>query len=156
MENTLLLQDILLVPPSSSTATSFCFLTCPFRILWQPTGSMPMSLPKRLSPHHCPKVVNPDVCVPLLVTDSKLVTVKPRPQGLVQNHKIRCYLAVHASNDNALGDVTRRLALIESPRRDGETAQWLRAWVALIEDPGLVPSTHMVAQNYLQLQFQGI
>jgi hypothetical protein len=30
----------------------------------------------------------------------------------------------------------------------------LRALATLIEDP--VPSTHMVAHNYLKLQFQGI
>ena len=40
--------------------------------------------------------------------------------------------------------------------RAGEMAQWLSALVALPEDPGSIPSTHMVTYNYLQLQFQGI
>ena len=31
----------------------------------------------------------------------------------------------------------------------GEKAQWLRALAALSEDPGSVPSTHMVANNHL-------
>jgi hypothetical protein len=31
----------------------------------------------------------------------------------------------------------------------GEVAQWLRALVALAEDLGSVPSTHMVVHNYL-------
>jgi hypothetical protein len=31
----------------------------------------------------------------------------------------------------------------------GEVAQWLRALFALWEDLGLVPSTHMVANNHL-------
>jgi hypothetical protein len=38
----------------------------------------------------------------------------------------------------------------------GEEEKWLRADVALVEDPGLIPSTHMVAHNCLELQFQGI
>jgi hypothetical protein len=36
----------------------------------------------------------------------------------------------------------------------GEMAWWLRAPVALTEDPGSVSSTHMVAYNHLYLQFQ--
>jgi hypothetical protein len=35
-------------------------------------------------------------------------------------------------------------------------AQWLRALAVLPEDPGLIPSTHMVAYNHLQLQFQEV
>ena len=35
-------------------------------------------------------------------------------------------------------------------------AQQLKALAALAEDPGLVPSTHIVANNHLQLQFQDI
>ena len=35
-------------------------------------------------------------------------------------------------------------------------AQRLRALGALSEDPGLVPSTHMMAKNHLQVQFQGL
>ena len=31
----------------------------------------------------------------------------------------------------------------------GEIAQWLRAPAALPEDPGLIPSTHVVAHNCL-------
>ena len=31
----------------------------------------------------------------------------------------------------------------------GELAQWLKALPALPEDPGLIPSTHMVAYNSL-------
>ena len=31
----------------------------------------------------------------------------------------------------------------------GEMAQWLRALSALAEDPGSIPSTHMVAKNPL-------
>lgn len=38
----------------------------------------------------------------------------------------------------------------------GEIAQGLRAPAALAEDSGLVLSSHMVTQNYLLLQFQGI
>jgi hypothetical protein len=38
----------------------------------------------------------------------------------------------------------------------GEMAQRLKALAALPEDPGSIPSTHMVAHNCLQLQFQGI
>jgi hypothetical protein len=38
----------------------------------------------------------------------------------------------------------------------GETIQWLRALVALPEDPGSIPSAHMVAHNQSYLQFQGI
>ena len=34
-------------------------------------------------------------------------------------------------------------------------AKWLRILVILEEGPGSIPSTHMVAHNYLQLQFQG-
>ena len=33
--------------------------------------------------------------------------------------------------------------------RTREMVQWLRALVALAEDPGSVPSTHMVAYNHL-------
>lgn len=40
--------------------------------------------------------------------------------------------------------------------RAGKVAQWLRAFAALVEDPGLVPSTHMTSYNCLKLQFQGI
>ena len=32
-----------------------------------------------------------------------------------------------------------------------ELAQWLRVLAALAEDPGLVPSTHMLAHSYPQL-----
>lgn len=35
-------------------------------------------------------------------------------------------------------------------------AQWLRAWAALPEVLGSVPSNHMTARNCLYLQFQGI
>lgn len=35
-------------------------------------------------------------------------------------------------------------------------AQWLRSLAPPKQDPGLIPSTHMVAYNHLQLQFQGI
>jgi hypothetical protein len=35
-------------------------------------------------------------------------------------------------------------------------AQWLRALALLPEDSGLIPSTHMMAHNHLQLQFQEI
>lgn len=34
-------------------------------------------------------------------------------------------------------------------------AQWLGALAALPKDPGLSPSTHMLPQNHLELQFQG-
>jgi hypothetical protein len=34
--------------------------------------------------------------------------------------------------------------------------QRLRALAALAEDPGLIPSTHMVAHNHFKLYFQGI
>jgi hypothetical protein len=37
----------------------------------------------------------------------------------------------------------------------GEMAQWLRACVALAEEPSLVPDTHMVIHNHLSVQFQG-
>lgn len=37
----------------------------------------------------------------------------------------------------------------------GETVQLLRALASLGEDLGLVSSTYMIAQNHLQLQFQG-
>jgi len=30
-----------------------------------------------------------------------------------------------------------------------EMVQWLRAFIAFAEDPGLVPSTYMPAYNYL-------
>jgi hypothetical protein len=34
-------------------------------------------------------------------------------------------------------------------------AQWLGALAALVEDPGSIPSTHMMVHNYLpKLQFQ--
>jgi hypothetical protein len=33
--------------------------------------------------------------------------------------------------------------------RTREMVQWLRALVALAEDPGSVPSVHMVAYNHL-------
>ena len=36
--------------------------------------------------------------------------------------------------------------------RTGEVTQWLRALAALPEDPGLIPSTHITAHNFLQLQ----
>ena len=35
-------------------------------------------------------------------------------------------------------------------------ALWLRALAALVEDLELIPSTHMVAHNCLQLQLWGI
>jgi hypothetical protein len=38
----------------------------------------------------------------------------------------------------------------------GEMAQWLRALAAFLEDLGSVPSTSVLADKYLQLQFQGI
>ena len=38
----------------------------------------------------------------------------------------------------------------------GKMAQWLRAFAALAEDPGLGPITHMLAHNWLWLQGQGI
>lgn len=38
----------------------------------------------------------------------------------------------------------------------GQVAQQLRTLAALIEDLGLVPSTHMLAPNGMLLQFQGI
>lgn len=37
-----------------------------------------------------------------------------------------------------------------------EMAQWVREYTALVEDSGLVPSTHTVAHNHLKLHFQGI
>lgn len=33
-------------------------------------------------------------------------------------------------------------------------AQWLSIFAALKEDPGLVPRTYMMADNYVQLHFQ--
>ena len=39
--------------------------------------------------------------------------------------------------------------LIRSSEGAGAMAQWLRALAAHPEDPGLVPSTHMAAQNHL-------
>ena len=33
----------------------------------------------------------------------------------------------------------------------GEMIQWLRALTALAEEPGSIPSTHMVAKNHLRL-----
>jgi hypothetical protein len=38
----------------------------------------------------------------------------------------------------------------------GEMSQWLRVLAALPEDPGSIPSTHMIAHNCVYLQFQGI
>ena len=37
-----------------------------------------------------------------------------------------------------------------------EMAQWLRALAGPTEDPGLIPSTQMAADNRPQLQLQGI
>ena len=37
-----------------------------------------------------------------------------------------------------------------------EMAQQLRALTTLVEDPGLVPSVHMMARICLELQFQGL
>lgn len=37
----------------------------------------------------------------------------------------------------------------------GEIDQWLTALAVLAEDPGSMPSTHMVALNCLQLQMWG-
>ena len=36
----------------------------------------------------------------------------------------------------------------------GGLAQWLRARLALVEDPGTIPSTQMLAHACLELQFQ--
>lgn len=41
-------------------------------------------------------------------------------------------------------------------RDDEEMTKWLNALVALAEDPDSNPSTNMVANNHLQLQFQWI
>lgn len=42
-------------------------------------------------------------------------------------------------------------------RRDGaRDVSVVRAFVAFVENSGLVPSTHMVAHNYQWLQFQRI
>ena len=41
-------------------------------------------------------------------------------------------------------------------RRAGEMAQQLRAFTVLAEDLGFVSSTHIMAHNHLQLQFQEI
>lgn len=38
----------------------------------------------------------------------------------------------------------------------GEMGPWLRAFVALMGDLGLVPCTHMVAHKHSEFQFQGI
>ena len=38
----------------------------------------------------------------------------------------------------------------------GERVQQLRALAALPEDPGLIPSNHMVVHSHLSLQHQGI
>lgn len=38
----------------------------------------------------------------------------------------------------------------------GDMAQWSRVLVALVQDLGSFPSSHMVANNHPQLQFQGI
>jgi hypothetical protein len=38
----------------------------------------------------------------------------------------------------------------------GEKVQWLRALVALAQDPGLAPSTNMVVQNHPQIPFHRI
>jgi hypothetical protein len=34
--------------------------------------------------------------------------------------------------------------------------QYLKALAALLDDPGSIPGTHVVAKNFLKLQFQGI
>lgn len=36
----------------------------------------------------------------------------------------------------------------------GETAQWFRAFIALVEDMGLSPNTNVVAHDHLKLQLQ--
>jgi hypothetical protein len=38
--------------------------------------------------------------------------------------------------------------------RAGKVAQWLRALATLPEDLGLILSTHVAAQNHIELQFQ--
>lgn len=43
-----------------------------------------------------------------------------------------------------------RLWLIRNEGDEGwEMDQWLTAWAALTEDPGLVSTTHMMAHHYL-------
>ena len=42
------------------------------------------------------------------------------------------------------------------PTEAGEMTQQLRAFAPLPEDLGSIPSTHVVANNYQTLQFQGI
>lgn len=50
----------------------------------------------------------------------------------------------------------RRNVVPRVPQRAREVAQWIRAFIALAEGPGLVPSTHTVYDRPLQRQFQGI
>lgn len=40
--------------------------------------------------------------------------------------------------------------------KGGQRVQWLRTLAILAEDPGSIPSTHMVLHNHLSLQSQGI
>lgn len=39
--------------------------------------------------------------------------------------------------------------------RVGELLQWSKAWTTLPEDLPSISSTHVMARNHLQLQFQG-
>lgn len=46
-------------------------------------------------------------------------------------------------------------ALVKKPKQGpGQMAPWIRALVALLEDPGSVPTTHMRASNQRRLPYQ--
>lgn len=69
-------------------------------------------------------------------------------------------LSLSLSSEGSAGSILKTLTkktdqnqtIVES----GETTQWVRALVALPEDPGPVPSTYMVAHNCLELPSQNI
>ena len=64
----------------------------------------------------------------------------------------------HNSLNDALEVVSWYVILVKKTTDEGagEMTQWLRALIALVEDPGSIPITHMAAHNCLKIQLQEI